>query len=94
MLYDKRWDKETELEYRGVTLSGFIAWLETMPADGWYDYNNPRRCAARQYMAYIGLTDVIGGFEQAGYWLNHIVSVTPNTFGGALARAKQLRDRS
>jgi hypothetical protein len=94
MLYDKRWDRKTELEYCGITLSGFIGWLESMPADGWYDYSNPRRCATGQYWAHIGgsADHAPNSFDPDGHWLNDIVSPKPNTFGGALKRARRLQE--
>jgi hypothetical protein len=49
MLYDKRWEKPKE-----PSLEGFVAWLETRPADGKYNWSDPDRCACAQYAMAIG----------------------------------------
>ncbi len=58
MLYDKKWDqkvKETEL-----SLDGLIAWLETMPPEGEYDWYSIKGCVFCQYQ------------KAAGKWVKHI----------------------
>lgn len=41
MLFDPRWDRPT--------LSRFIEWLRTMPADQKYDWPDSRKCACAQF---------------------------------------------
>lgn len=102
MLYDKRWDKQIDatpdLEFQGVTLRGFIAWLETKnPADE-YNYCRASTCAIGQYKTSLGHKDPRVSFKgllerdvlRGRNWLEDIVFQSPWTFGAALERARKL----
>jgi hypothetical protein len=48
MLYDPKWNKPS--------LAGLIAWLETMPPEGEYDFDAcDGTCMLGQYMAHLGV---------------------------------------
>lgn len=49
MLYNKDWDKPAK-KLEMWTLPHLIAWLETKPADGFYDYCDSRHCLMCQYV--------------------------------------------
>lgn len=100
MLFDPKWNQQ-DLEYAGVTLSGFIAWLETQNPDTKYEYIDPMACALAQYRRHLGYSgvDLIVDFgpcgklpSEPGEWLERIVNGRGGcTFGAALKRAKEFR---
>lgn len=95
MLYDnKRWDKQkTDLEYAGIFLSAFMAWLETMPTDLEYDFTDPSVCATAQYKKSLGCEEIAVLFpcnSKETPWLQKIVGIKPYTFGAAFKRARKL----
>lgn len=84
-----------------LSLDGLIAWLETMPADGEYDWANIRGCLGFQYLTAVGLpVDCCSGDywidahgrDHALPWLPDIAGLVPWTFGAALQRARALRE--
>lgn len=96
MLYDPKWEKhvEADLEYQGVSLRGFIAWLEMQNPDEQYCYVDAGHCAVAQYKTFLGHKDNIVTFDQLAIaygkgrnWLETIVLECPHTFGGALERS-------
>jgi hypothetical protein len=100
MLFDPKWQKN-DLEYEGVTLSGFIAWLEMQDPNTEYEYINPMICALAQYRKHLGYSgnDLIVDFSPCrgrpsdpGEWLERIVNGRGgHTFGAALERARALQ---
>lgn len=64
-------EKQYETKPDVFSLEGLIAWLETQPADGAYDYLDGSNCALCQYLRARGL-DVdglhIGGYRLKGSW--------------------------
>jgi hypothetical protein len=101
MLYDPKWEQKTDLEYAGIRLSEFIAWLETMPAEGSYDYCQAHSCAAAQYLKSSGSPECLvefigdGGYIKSGKWLHDLVNPAAKTkdwtFGALLDRARALQ---
>jgi len=80
MLFKPSWEVQS--------LEGLITWLETMPADDFYDWHNCRGgCLYGQYAAAHGLawTDA-SKFRAAVY---SIAYQEPWTFGAALERARK-----
>jgi hypothetical protein len=94
MLYDKKWDAKPDLEYQGITLSGFIAWLEQQPADKEYNYFRSDLCAAAQYLQSQGRRGQDCIIQLPLNWLNEIVMFKPWTFGAALDRAREVAARA
>jgi hypothetical protein len=92
MLYDPKWERPDRV-YDKVSLRRLIAWLETMPTDGRYDFCHPARCALGQYLAAQGFTgrDIIVDVENES-WIELVAQGggLPDdwTFGAALARAR------
>lgn len=101
MLYDKRWDKQTETKADPLSLESLISWLEKQPASKTYDYENCRgKCLYGQYMASHGIR-----WSESGACGRHsstqeraefcdlvyaaCASEAPWTFGAALARARE-----
>ena len=80
MLHNPKWDL--------MSLESLIAWLETQPVDGAYDYDHCERCLIGRY-----LTDRVGGIEaHRGVYTDmphyrEIAANEPYTFGAALERA-------
>lgn len=94
MLYDTRWDK-TKTD--PLSLESLIAWLETMPADKTYCYNDSGNCLFHQYLTAMGEQNisVAGTHWYDGREIFHLpenfilIPVrAPHTFGAALERAK------
>jgi hypothetical protein len=94
MLYDKRWDLKPDLEYRGISLRAFSAWLDEQNPTEEFDYGSPFECAIAQYKRSLGFVkreDIgISIVGPGSKWLYDIVNCTPPTFGRAasVARAK------
>jgi hypothetical protein len=96
MLYDPKWGKQRDVTFYGMTLSGFAAWLATMPPEGEYDYCDDRACALAQYRASLGrcrvavrLPNYLGKSEPSpGHTFQNIVLSGEWTYGAALARAR------
>lgn len=95
MLYDPKWEVQTDLEYDGVSLRGFIAWLETKDPNEAYLYEDPFSCAVAQYKISLGYTrqeSAISLLSSSSDWLHSIVcSPHKTTFGAALKRARKLQ---
>jgi len=73
------------------SLEGWIAWLETKPADETYNWHDCRgECAYGQYMAAHGIPWAIASaysdFRSKAYNIAH---PRPWTFGAALERARK-----
>lgn len=93
MLHNPTWDKATTL----FVLSNFIAWLETMPADGTYNYLSAR-CAIGEYLEAHGSSYSEAhkirpeGFDTLCDWNANITSgygrSQERTYGAALQRAR------
>lgn len=86
MLYDPKWEQP-----KLPTVSGFLAWLDTKPADEAYNWKDCKRCAQAQYIA--------SEFAGAGpmYWhLAQVLGVEaaaiekPWTFGALRERIRKL----
>lgn len=98
MLYNKPWDDKVDAD-NPFTVEAIIAWLETMPPLGRYDWADPQRCLACQYYQSIGIARPWTVDETLGYiraFGDHetyffIAAKHPHTFGAALKRARALR---
>lgn len=58
MLYDKRWDKQSETKGDPFTLASLIAWLETMPSNRRYCFTHNGQCLLSQYFKFSGFKNV------------------------------------
>ena len=101
MLYSPAW---TKAKADVFTLASLIAWLETMPPNGEYDfYSKTGKCLLDQYLASHGLPGLASGYDHVGFRNYHrlacilltsddvvsdIANSVPMTFGAALARAR------
>src|SRR6185369_2049682 len=66
MLYSPTWTKETKADV--FTLASLIAWLETMPPNGEYDfYSKTGKCLLDRYLASHGLPGLASGYDHAGF---------------------------
>ncbi len=88
MLYDPKWERPTKVDPKSV--EGLIAWLETMPSDGTYNWHDCKGgCLIGIYGQAIGVDwhDIHDYF----YKLEdlRIAGDKPWTFGGALDRARK-----
>jgi hypothetical protein len=105
MLYDPNWKKPS---IDDLSLADFIAWLETKNPNGKYDYLNCEgNCLMSQYMAARGVgiqgNYRIGDYVSACYqvlgWHSYesrtqsVLSMSPNTYGAALQRARELQKK-
>lgn len=78
-------------------LPTLIAWLETKPKDGTYNfYNCNGECLLGQYMTACGVKHQFGDGQYAELaevtnWGTGIAFEQPNTFGAALERARALQ---
>lgn len=102
MLYDKRWDVQTDM----YSLASLIAWLEQQPAEESYCYADNGKCLLGQYfseksgkLVLVGSNDVCFALDKPDHWSKDvyfsryfglIACGRPWTFGAALARAKAL----
>jgi hypothetical protein len=92
MLYDPKWEKP-----KALTLAGLIAWLETQPAEGKYNYlcKNGSCLLDRYITSVTGRPsrptilhfEICGGSQE----LSTIAYNQPWTFGAALERAREVR---
>lgn len=103
MLYNPNWDTTTKAD--PFTLASLIAWLETMPDEG-YDYRCNGACLLARYFASAGFENVhmfTTGFLAANHpspsWdriipmnpvFDSIATGYPRTFGAALERARTI----
>lgn len=56
MLYDPKWEKsQPDLVYKGVSLRGLIAWLETKNPEETYCFLISSNCLVTQYAKAVGL---------------------------------------
>lgn len=103
MLYDPKWDKQTETKADPLQLGTMIAWLEKQPAGKTYCYVDSGGCLLQQYYTAHGFKHVtVGAF---GRWHHgatrtheiamqsppkfwQIASGHPRDFGSALERAR------
>lgn len=95
MLYNPNWKPETKPDV--FSLESLIAWLETMPGDGVYCYNDNGGCMLARYFIEHGFSRIsVGGHSVTidGDWqllpdsFANIPVEYPRTFGAALARAR------
>jgi len=87
MLYDPKWQRQSD----PAALTSLIAWLETMPPNGEYDWENcDGECLIGVYGAATGLGAKWHDVHSAYFERDelHIASDTPWTFGAALDRAR------
>lgn len=95
MLYDPKWEQQTET---GVpSLPGLIAWLETKDPAARYQWARcDGTCLIHQYLTSIGaeLTDGTHDdcnyFRAQGGYPSGIAVKSPRTFGAALERAREV----
>lgn len=101
MLYDPKWEKQSETKADPFTLVAVIAWLEKQPPDKSYDWMAVHGCLACQYFQSLGHDApwgnshaiVDGGYRTPfGGSKNYhaIAGAVPWTFGAALERARKL----
>ena len=65
MLYSPAW---TKAKADVFTLASLIAWLETMPPNGEYDfYCKTGKCLLDQYLASHGLPGLASGYDHVGF---------------------------
>jgi hypothetical protein len=85
MLYDKRWEADP------LKLETLISWLELQPSDKLYCYSNMKDCLIAQYGAAHGRQwDNLTNVDLTFMGFFSIASNEPQTFGGALERARKL----
>jgi len=102
MLYDKRWDKQTETKADPFKLDSLVAWLEKQPAEKPYCYLDHGQCLLGQYFAHHGFCEVAiysNGVLVHGKGREHVLypqvfnSIAlmshPRTFGVALGHARR-----
>mgnify|MGYP001602937953 CR=1 FL=1 len=94
MLYDLKWEKQTETKPVLWSMPSFIGWLEKMPTDKQYDFHNCRgACLLGQYMEAKGIQwwGRKGGCERypdIPELFRALAVQEPRTFGDALKRAR------
>src|SRR6266404_2628612 len=98
VLFDPTWEATTKPAV--FSLEGLIAWLETMPADKRYNYEDcSGECLYGQYMTSHGIPwDESGHFESdvaktlpakfCNLVYSKVACFMPHTFGAALERAR------
>lgn len=101
MLYDTRWDQNTEtkvMKNEPLSLASLIAWLETMPLEQKYNYADCKgNCLIGQYLTSIGS-------DMKSYWImstvtlyrgspGYVAATLPHTFGAALTRARAIMEQ-
>lgn len=102
MLYDPKWEQKIKPEV--FSLTGLIAWLETQPAEGTYNWRNIYGCLACNYLRAMGHpspAEMLGGneFEQTCGGLEGYYRIALGrddsgktgawTYGAALERARK-----
>lgn len=98
MLYDKKWDKQIEIE--APSLDGLIEWLSTKPRDQQYNFYNHEACAVGQYYCSLQRQPIdminqiameFGVRERRVMDLYDALSAQPRTFGACRERLESLR---
>lgn len=100
-------DADKKYEHEAFTLPSLIGWLETMPADGEYNfYSCGGKCLLHQYSKGVGFnadynTICAAFYQGTGSWrgTSNSIAVTvaiknPMTFGAALTRAREYAART
>lgn len=102
MLYDPKWEKQTETRADPLQLGTLIAWLEKQPGETAYDYGCNGGCLLALYFQAHGFTGAMMG-SVTFWWVdkgqqtpildlpngfNVIARQHPRTFGAALERAR------
>lgn len=82
------------------TTQGLVTWLETRNPHEGYDYERPMDCVIARYLQANGHPEAAAGVStislqpKVDYYMprgwNKLADQQPRTFGGALARAKEL----
>jgi len=104
MLYNESTGKRP-VQADVFSLDSLIAWLETMPADRVYCYDDSGKCLHAQYFAALGspaehlgnVTVIFSGNPETFYIpeaFREIAITSPWTFGAALARARKAAQAS
>lgn len=104
MLYDPKWEKQTEQKADPFTLVALISWIEGQPREKVYCFTDNGECLLAQYFSFCGYKkinmgptdfhhgDRIPGKERPTVILprkfNDIAGELPRTFGAALERAR------
>jgi hypothetical protein len=109
VLYDPKWEVKSEpvVKTDPFSLDGFIAWLETKPADGAYEWGDIFNCLMAQYFKARGFKVFSCGgstfTSREGWFIKRLVTRTvlpsftytaatrPHTFGAALERARKVQ---
>jgi hypothetical protein len=101
MLYDKRWDKKSDLKYL-LNIKTLVSWLKAKPKDEEYVFSDCQgRCLFSQYIIAHGVEwHNLKNPEGFAIWMElhelygHIAIAHPQTFGGALSRAQSLQSEA
>lgn len=92
MLYDPKWEKQTETKVNPLSLNGLLAWLEKQPADAEYNWSSIHGCLVCNYLrAVTGETHPAMRWDFGNVIGEHyatIASPRPWTNGAALDRAR------
>lgn len=95
MLYDPKWEKQSETKANPFSLAAFIAWLETKSPNGEYSYEDcDGGCLLGQFAANSGVSwgDLdythLNNIEVGNTDYGLIAAKEPHTFGAALDRAR------
>ncbi|MBR2118463.1 MAG: hypothetical protein IJ935_07295 [Afipia sp.] len=98
MLYDPKWEKNSETKTDPFSLESLIAWLEKQPADKAYNFCDKQNCLIAQYLQAAGVEQYeLSSAEVASLGWMQIVNPKAYvpTFGAALERARAaLADRA
>jgi hypothetical protein len=97
MLYDPKWKVKAKPYI--YSLPALIAWLELMPPNQRYNFQNPNACAVAQYLKWAGVTDFnLYSWEiekRFGKPVANAIYADERremwTFGAALDRARKLQ---
>ncbi len=97
MYYDPAFRPQGEPTKTAPDLAGFIVWLETQPKETEYNFYDPTKCAVCRYLQSTGETEpwidtwgsryhlIFGTYSNYLY----VAETRPQTYGAALARAKE-----
>lgn len=100
MLYDPKWEKQTEKKAAPLAIGTLIAWLERQDPQTTYCYVESGSCLLAQYFEGVGFgrVTVCRGGVWYGPKFEHQISppdlfhdlaqARPHTFGAALTRAR------
>ncbi len=86
MLYDPKWEKKIDTKADPFSLESLTAWLETMPANGEYNWGDcgygTRGCLLMQYFRAKGFRNARGGASTVRYdwWFWQRKASIPETF--------------